>query len=66
MIKKLGTERIMDDTTKEEEKVEPLKWEKRDFKMNKNMEHVIRLTIDATKAEIDGLKKKLKKLQYGS
>ena len=43
-----------------------LKWEKRDFKMNKNMEHVIRLTIDATKAEIDGLKKKLKKLQYGS
>ena len=52
----------------EERKAEKPKaeWQKREFVINSKMKEVITLGIKATEAEIEGLKRKLKKLQYGS
>jgi len=49
------------------DKQEPPKiaWEKREFAINKKMKEVCRLGITATEAEIQGLVRKLRKLQYG-
>jgi hypothetical protein len=41
-------------------------WEKRGFAINQSVKQVCELTIEATKAEIASLKRKLEKLQYGS
>jgi len=56
------------DTTNEKElKDNPkAKWEKRGFAINQGMKQVCEMGIIATKAEIDVLKRKLRKLQYGS
>ena len=40
-------------------------WEKREFAVNAKMVEVLRLSVVATEAEIVGLRRKLKKLQYG-
>lgn len=46
---------------------EPPTWEYRtDFGINKKMQEVIVLTISATQSEIQTLRRKLEKLQYGS
>lgn len=41
-------------------------WQKREFAINTQMKTVIRAAIPATEAQIALLKRKLKKLQYGS
>ncbi len=42
-------------------------WEYRDdFKINDRMREIIHLTREAAEAEINSLKRKLRKLQYGS
>jgi polyhydroxyalkanoate synthesis regulator phasin len=43
-----------------------IKWEKRKPVINEHMKSVLQATIGATTAEIASLKRKLKKLQYGS
>lgn len=52
----------------ENEKKPPDKpeWQKRDFKINKQMKEVIQASVGATEAELAVLKRKLEKLQYGS
>lgn len=40
-------------------------WEKREFAINEKMKEVCRLGIVATEAEINALRRKLEKLQYG-
>ncbi len=40
-------------------------WEKRQFRLNEKMKDVCRLSIAATEAEINALRRKLEKLQYG-
>lgn len=54
-----------EDNTAEEPKAGP-EWEKREFAINQRMKDVIRLGVKATEAEITALRRKLKKLQYGS
>lgn len=44
---------------------EPPKWERREFAINTKMKEICQLGIKATEAEIKGLLRKLKKLQYG-
>jgi hypothetical protein len=41
-------------------------WQKREFGINTQMKTVIRAAIPATEAQIALLKRKLKKIQYGS
>lgn len=57
-----------DETMNENEKKPPDKpeWQKRDFKINKQMKEVIQASVGATEAELAVLKRKLEKLQYGS
>lgn len=44
-----------------------INWEQRDdFGINREMTKVVNLTISATQAEIQALRRKLEKLQYGS
>ena len=50
----------------EKDKPEPKAvWEKREFVLNTKMKEVCQLGIEATKAEINTLRRKLQKLQYG-
>lgn len=62
---------MADDETQEtppESPPEPPKatWQKREFAINEKMRHVCKLTAKATEAEIASLKRKLRKIQYGS
>lgn len=40
-------------------------WEKRELAINAKMKDMLKLGITATTAEIEALRKKLKRLQYG-
>ena len=45
----------------------PPEWKyKNRFPIHDRMENIIKLTIDATKSELESARKKLRKLQYGS
>lgn len=58
---------MADETPKDETPQEPQhEWKKREFAINNQMKTVIRAAIPATEAQIAVLKRKLKKLQYGS
>lgn len=52
-------------TAQTEEKPKP-EWQNRQFRINDKMQHVVKLGMAATEAEITLLKRKLGKLQYGS
>jgi hypothetical protein len=56
----------MDDQEKDKEQKRLPEWEKRNFAINDHMKQVCEIGIVATKAEIANLKRKLRKLQYGS
>lgn len=50
-----------------DEKPKTPEWQyKKEFEINKRMKEVVKLTISATQAELDGLRRKLDKLTYGS
>jgi hypothetical protein len=51
---------------KEKQNKPKLEWEKREFAITNKMKEVCQLGITAAQAEIESLKRKLKKLQYGS
>ena len=51
----------MDEHDKKPEAV----WERREFVINEKMKEVCRLGMAATEAEINALRRKLEKLQYG-
>jgi len=55
----------MAEKLREKEKSQ-VQWEKREFAINQGLKKVCELSIEATKLEIAGLKRKLEKLQYGS
>lgn len=48
----------------EDKKTDP-QWEHREFAIHKQLKEVCELSITATEAEIEALRKKIKKLQYG-
>jgi hypothetical protein len=52
---------------KEDEKTKQAEWKyQKEFPIQGRMREVIKLTIEATKAELEKNRKKLRKLQYGS
>lgn len=47
--------------------VEPPTWEyRKNFKVVDKMKHIVNLSIDVSKAEIEQLRKRIEKLTYGS
>jgi hypothetical protein len=53
-----------DDKQEEKSKADP-KWEKREFRINQEMKKVIGLGVKAAEAELETLRRKLKRLTYG-
>lgn len=46
---------------------EPLKWERRtEMRICKEMQEIVKATISVSQKQIDLLKRKIEKLQYGS
>jgi hypothetical protein len=57
----------MSDEPKNETPPKPAaEWQHREFAINGRMKEICHLGIEATRAEITALKRKLEKLQYGS